>query len=213
MRAYFDNVKGLNNCIEIHYDEAILPGYGWIFPTGEGKANVGVGVFNRFMGTKGIKNLFNIFIEKNKYAKEKLKNAQMIESSLKGGLITLGSYSSKRSNGNVLLIGDAGSFVDTLTGEGIYYALQSGEYCAQAVASGLSGDNPHHNIGDIYERLWKKEFKWKEFILGYSLQTFFKSKAFLNLSILRMSKKQKKSKTLAGVIAHQIPKTRLLLNI
>jgi geranylgeranyl reductase family protein len=41
--------------------------------------------------------------------------------------------SSRLVNGNVLLVGDAGHLVDPLFGEGIYYAVRSGQMAAQAV--------------------------------------------------------------------------------
>ena len=162
LRAYFENVEGLDKCIEIHYEESILPGYGWIFDIGNGKANVGIGIFNRFMSSKGIKNLFMKFIEENRYAKEKLKKAHMIENSLKGWLLPFGSFPSKRSAENVMVIGDAGSFVDPITGEGIYYALKSGEYVSQAISAGPVNADNSDTVGDMYEKLWRRGFRWRE---------------------------------------------------
>jgi flavin-dependent dehydrogenase len=213
MRAYFENVEGLDKCIEIHYEESILPGYGWIFDMGGGKANVGVGVFNRFVSSKGIKNIFMRFIEKNSYAKEKLKKANMIKNSLKGWPIPCGSFPSKRSAGNVMFIGDAGSFVDPLTGEGIYYALRSGEYASQAISTALTHPNIAKSAGYVYEKLWGREFKWKEYRMGYLLQPLLNNKFLINFTIHRASKKKKKAEKIVGVIGHKLPKTKLLLNI
>jgi hypothetical protein len=61
--------------------------------------------------------------------------------------------------------------------------------------------------------LWRKEFKWKEFRLGYLLQTLLNKKPFINFSIYRASKNKKKAEKIVGVIGHQLPKTKLLLNI
>ncbi|MBW1897783.1 MAG: geranylgeranyl reductase family protein [Deltaproteobacteria bacterium] len=212
MRAYFENVEGLTNSIEIHYEKSILPGYAWIFPTGKTTANVGIGVGTRFMEAKGIKNLFNIFLERNCFAREKLGNANMIENTLKGWPIPFGSLPSKRSRGNVLLIGDAASFVDTLTGEGIYYALRSGEYAARAVSEVLKNPGKEERAGGIYEKLWKKEFKWKEFFQGYMLQPVMGNKHIVNFAIKNAGRKQKNADVLAGVIAHKLPKSKLLYN-
>jgi len=212
MRAYFENVQGLTNSIEIHYEKSILPGYAWIFPTGKTTANVGIGVGTRFMEAKGIKDLFAIFLEQNSFAQEKLKNACMVESTLKGWPIPFGSMPSERSSGNVLLTGDAASFVDTLTGEGIYYALRSGEYAAMAVSEALKRPGNENAAGKIYEKLWKKEFKWKEFFQGFMLQPFMGNKHIVNFAIKNAGRKQKKADVLAGVIAHKLPKSKLLVN-
>ena len=114
----------LSHYIEIHCEESILPAYGWIFPTGEDSTNVGVGISSRFLKTKDIKKLFQVFIGKNKFLKEKLGRAQLIENSFKGWPIPLGTFFPRRYHKNVLLIGDAGGFADFLTGEGICYALR-----------------------------------------------------------------------------------------
>jgi geranylgeranyl reductase family protein len=213
MRAYFDNVENLNHEIEIHYEESILPGYAWIFPTGEHTANVGVGVLTRFADPTGIRDLFYRFLERNNQARIKLTNAQMIENSLRGCPLPIGSFPSERSYRNVLLIGDAASFVDSLTGEGIYYALRSGEYAAEAVDSTISRSNRMERVGAIYERLWKKEFKWKEFYTGYLLQSILNNTYLTNFAVNRASKSTKKAETLAGVIAHKLPKRKLFYNI
>jgi geranylgeranyl reductase family protein len=213
MRAYFDNVENLNHEIEIHYEESILPGYAWIFPTGEHTANVGVGVLTRFADPTGIRDLFYRFLERNNQARIKLTNAQMIENSLRGCPLPIGSFPSERSYRNVLLIGDAASFVDSLTGEGIYYALRSGEYAAEAVDSTISRSNRMERVGAIYEGLWKKEFKWKEFYTGYLLQSILNNTYLTNFAVNRASKSTKKAETLAGVIAHKLPKRKLFYNI
>lgn len=213
MRAYFDNVENLNHEIEIHYEESILPGYAWVFPTSEHTANIGVGILTRFADPKGIRELFYRFLERNNLARIKLKNAQMIENSLRGCPLPIGSFPSKRSYRNVLLVGDAASFVDTLTGEGIYYALRSGEYAAEAVDVTISKSNRVERVVTIYEKLWRKEFKWKEFYTGYLLQSLLNNRHLVNFGINRASKRTKKAETLAGVIAHKLPKWKLFSNI
>lgn len=213
VRAYFENVENLNHYLEIHYEESILPGYAWIFPTSEHSANVGVGVGTRFMDTKEIKTLFYRFLERNSYARKKLKNSQMIENSFKGCPLTFGSFPSKRSYRNVLLIGDAASFVDVLTGEGIYYALRSGEYAAQAIDEILRKSNNVERVGTVYEKLWRKEFRWKEFYAGYLQQSLLNNKHVVNFNINRASKRIKNAETLVGVIGHRMPKWKLFFNI
>ena len=213
MRAYFDNVENLNHEIEIHYEESILPGYAWIFPTSEHTANIGVGILTRFADSTGIRDLFYRFLERNNLARIKLANAQMIENSLRGCPLPIGSFPSERSYRNVLLVGDAASFVDSLTGEGIYYALRSGEYAAEAIDLTISKSNRVEGVGTIYEKLWKKEFQWKEFYSGYLLQSILNKKYLANFGIYRASKSSKKAETLAGVIAHKLPKWKLFSNI
>ena len=44
IRCYYEGVKGLTDQIELHYVEEVLPGYFWLFPAGEGIANIGIGL-------------------------------------------------------------------------------------------------------------------------------------------------------------------------
>jgi geranylgeranyl reductase family protein len=212
IRAYFENTRDMEDAIEIHYDPATIPGYGWIFPTGKNSANIGVIVFNRFKDSKGIEKLFETFISSNPHALEKLKNARMIEDTLKGWPLTYGPFPSKRTWGNVLLAGDAASMIDPLTGEGIFYALKSGEFAAEAIGNAVLNSLPHPYAAGQYERLWKKAFKWKEYMPGYLFQTFFNKRWILDLSIKRASKNKKTAATLAGVIGHNLPKSKLFFN-
>ncbi len=208
VRAYFDNVDGLEHCISLHYEKAILPGYAWIFPTGERSANVGVGLICQDKSTKNIKNLFEIFISQNRFAREKLKNAVMVEGSFKGAHLSTGTMGVKRSFGNVLLVGDAAGFVDALTGEGIFYALKSGEFAATAIIQGLSGKSNRAIVYRIYDHLWRKEFR-SDIIFGNIFQRVMTKKSMINLMISRTSKNQAKADILSGVIQHALPKSRL----
>lgn len=211
MRAYFENVEGLGNFLELHYEQSILPGYAWIFATGENTANIGAGVGTRFTEVTDMKTMYYRFLENNPFATERLKNAKMVKGSLKGAWIPFGSFPKRRYKENVLLIGDAASFVDTLTGEGIYYALQSGEYAARAVCQGLAS-NDVDDAGRTYERLWRADFKRKEFSYGYTLQYFLSKPRLVDFIIGRAARKPKVAETLSGVIVHKLPKSKLFFN-
>jgi geranylgeranyl reductase family protein len=205
VRGYFEDVQDLSDAVEIHYDSQVVPGYCWIFPTGKTSANVGVGVFNRFTETRETKELFDLFIRNNKFAKRRLKNAEM-KGPLKGFPLTLGSFGSRRSRGNVLLIGDAASFIDPLTGEGIYYALLSGKFAAEAIRQGVTSQT----AGEIYEKMWSGKFKNREFMPGYLLQTLMGSRIAINTAVFLGSISKKKATSMAGVISHVLPKYRMI---
>ena len=213
VRAYFEGVEEISSAIEIHYEEAVLPGYTWIFPTGEHSANVGAGIMNRFADQKGIKKLFDLFLSKNRFARRKLKGAAMVEGSLKGWPLPTGSFPAKRGRGNVLLAGDAGSFIDPMSGEGIYYALKSGELAASAVHGGLAEKTRGKTAADIYEQLWRQKFLWQDFRPAYLLQHLLTQKTVINYAIRRAKASPANAKTLAGAISHIYPKGRLLWNL
>jgi len=211
IRAYFHNVEGLKHYIEIHCEKAILPAYGWLFPIGENAANVGVGISAQCHPRRQLKQLFNVFINKNGFLREKLREAQLAENTLQGWPIPLGTFFPKRNHKNVLLIGDAGNFADILTGEGIYFALKSGECAAEAIHRGFNMGGGFARIGEIYERLWRKAFNSKEYLFRSLLQRLVTKESFINFNIRRATKKPNMAQTLASILCHQKSKIRLLL--
>ena len=44
IRCYYEGIEGLTDQIELHYVSEVKPGYFWLFPAGEGRANIGIGL-------------------------------------------------------------------------------------------------------------------------------------------------------------------------
>ena len=96
-------------------------GYGWYFPKNE-HYSVGIGGDN---SNKMIRNKANLFFSN-------LTNNQI--NNVKGAFIPSGkSVNLNKLPKNWLLVGDAAGYIDPITGEGLYYALQSGILAAEAV--------------------------------------------------------------------------------
>lgn len=203
IRAYFENVSNLDSSIELHFDKTIYPGYGWIFPISDNKANVGAGTDMRsfYKNDQNLKDLFRVFIEKNKFAKEKLKNASMVENTFKGCLLSTRSYHGARHKDNVLLIGDAGSMIDPTTGEGIAYALRTGESAAYAIDIALSKKS-NKAAGWTYKKIWKYGFNWRRFTILLRIRDFIMSKFLVNLLVFLASKDSQKASKLSKYIMH-----------
>ncbi|YCK38037.1 FAD-dependent oxidoreductase [Actinomadura sp. ATCC 39365] len=66
-RAYYAGIKGTDDLLQIVLpltdvtDKHLLPSYGWIFPLGQGRANVGVGLFGP-MNPEGLRGMFDRFV-------------------------------------------------------------------------------------------------------------------------------------------------------
>jgi len=138
IRTYYENVAGLDqdNFIELHFLKEFLPGYLWIFPLANGKANVGVGMRSDYVSKKKVnlkKELQNILKNHPSFA-PRFKDAILLDAE-KGFGLPLGSKKNRPISGNrFLLVGDAGSLIDPFTGEGIGNALMSGMFAAQVAA-------------------------------------------------------------------------------
>jgi len=72
---------------------------------------------------------------------------------LSGHLIPQGGNMRRMAVGRVLLAGDAAGFVDAFTGEGICYALSSGQIAGQVI-----GEVPAPDVAQAYQKRCNKEF-------------------------------------------------------
>lgn len=162
LRQYFENVTGFHeeNFIELHFLPELLPGYLWIFPLPNGKANVGVGVPSSVISKKKIhlKETFHQLIYHHPSLKKRFENAQPLEP-IKGFGLPLGSKKRKLSGNRFLLTGDAASLIDPFSGEGIANAIRSGRVAAEVIkkavqANTFSAKFLQQYDRELYSRIW-----------------------------------------------------------
>ncbi|NWF94751.1 MAG: NAD(P)/FAD-dependent oxidoreductase [Candidatus Thorarchaeota archaeon] len=118
-------------CIEIFFG-GLQHGYGWCFPKKD-EVSMGLGCLMPFAG--GLKAAWARFIQKfeeRNGVKLDLSTQSAMRVPLKG---PIKNTITKR----VMLVGDAGGFVSAATGEGIYYAIASGQMAAQTAADIIHG--------------------------------------------------------------------------
>lgn len=136
---------------EFYIGNEIAPGgYVWIFPKGEGKANVGIGILGSKIGKFKPRpvDYLNTFLEK------KFPNARIIEM-IFGGVPVSGSIEKTSANG-LMLIGDAARQSDPVTGGGILNAMDAGKMAGEAAFAAISaGDVSLEKLEDVYEKRWR----------------------------------------------------------
>ncbi|GJL54959.1 MAG: geranylgeranyl reductase [Nitrospirales bacterium] len=134
---------------------AAKKGYGWIFPKKQG-LSIGVGEFVRGMNQP--RQSFQQFTRKEPTLAE-----QVIPSPLGHPIpvfnrspgIMNGRWNNGLVQGRALLVGDAGHLVDPLLGEGIYYAVRSGQLAGTNIVQALQHSSP---CFDNYEHAVINEF-------------------------------------------------------
>ncbi|MEZ5800516.1 MAG: geranylgeranyl diphosphate reductase [Nitratireductor sp.] len=119
---------------EVIYDGEISPDfYGWVFPHGE-NTSVGVGSANKGFdlkaATRELRQRFG------------LADAETIRE--EGAPLPLKPMKRWDDGRNVLLAGDAAGVVAPSSGEGIYYAMHTGDLAADAALETLRTGNPRH---------------------------------------------------------------------
>jgi len=123
---------------EFHVGRELAPGgYAWVFPKGEGFANVGLGVNPSLIDDGSITawNLLERFITK------RFEGAgEVIE--LASGNVPTAKQLEKIAYRNVLFVGDAGRLTDPISGGGIANALLSAKIAAKIAKRALFNDTP-----------------------------------------------------------------------
>jgi menaquinone-9 beta-reductase len=116
---------------------ALLPGYGWIFGVGDGTVNVGLGILNTSKAFQNVdyKELLRRWLV-NTPEEWGLREENMV-GKIGGAALPMGFNRKPHYTRGVLLVGDAGGMVNPMNGEGISYAMESGELAAEAVVQAL----------------------------------------------------------------------------
>ncbi|HEX6420375.1 MAG TPA: hypothetical protein VFZ77_17880, partial [Acidimicrobiales bacterium] len=110
-----------------------MPGYGWIFPLGDGTINVGIGLLSTFKGYKDV-NTSHLMTEWAATAPERwgIDPDAMLAPATGGRLPMAGSVNPK-AGPNWLLVGDAAGSINPFNGEGIDYAYETARLAADLV--------------------------------------------------------------------------------
>ncbi len=115
-----------------------MPGYGWIFPVGDGTINVGIGLLSTFTGWREVNttHLMNEFAATLPGYWE--VDADNPVGSPMGGRLPMAGSVNPKNGPNWLLVGDSAGAVNPFNGEGIDYAYETGRLSAELVAEALS---------------------------------------------------------------------------
>ncbi len=152
MRQYFCAVDpAAASQLWVWFDADLLPGYAWSFPLPGGRANFGYGIRRSAdRPTHEMKGLWADLVGRPHIAAV-LGPGATAEGPAKAWPIPARVGKSQLVAGRVLFVGDAARATDTLTGEGIGQALETGELAAQAMVVG----GPHRPalVGDRYRHL------------------------------------------------------------
>jgi geranylgeranyl reductase family protein len=133
-----------SDVLDIHFGIA-QGGYGWIFPH---RGYYSVGIMGTAKYLEHPKKVMMDFLQKNGFSGS---------FPIHPHILPIGGIKRKTVNSRLLLSGDAAGFVDAFTGEGIAYAIRSGQLAAEAVAGVVMYDRKLNKIKK-YESDCRQEF-------------------------------------------------------
>ena len=142
VRTYFTSPRHDDDYLESWLDlwdgDRLLPGYGWIFGMGDGTSNVGLGLLNTSaaFGHTDYHALLRKWLEgmPAEWGFTEENRTQPI----RGAALPMGFNRTPHYHQGLLLVGDAGGMVNPFNGEGIAYAMESGEILARTIVQALA---------------------------------------------------------------------------
>lgn len=139
VRVYLDEPVELPHIVLWEREpRRVFPGYGWLFPGPDGRANAGLGIgtlSDRRAGAGAVR-LLPAFLEHLRHMGLVHDPGDGSGPGRLGGWLKMGMVGTTPAAGRVLLVGDAAGLVNPLQGEGIAHAMTSGRLAAEAVLAG-----------------------------------------------------------------------------
>lgn len=159
IRAIYDNVALPHaGALTLIWERSVLPAYGWVFPLPHGRANVGIGLRTHALRARpeNLVELFNRFVSMPR-VRAMLRGSTMVGRPL-GHALPMTPSPGPTVFDRAVLAGDAAGFVNPLTGEGIEYALESGELAGLHVAQAASQGHFDRHALAPYAAACRKQF-------------------------------------------------------
>jgi flavin-dependent dehydrogenase len=211
VRAYYTGVKDLDpqGFIELIFLKDLLPGYLWVFPLPNGRANVGLGLRSDVVRRRHVdlKGLLVKLLAEHPQLRERFAEARL-EGAVQGMGLPLASKRRPLSGDGYLLIGDAGHLIDPFTGEGISHAMISAVYAAEMTSAALAAnDTSAASLRAYDERVWKR--LGKELAISTRLQQMANKSWLFDLVVDRANKNPALADTISSMFTDLDMRERL----
>lgn len=194
LRQYWKGISGItpDNKLEIYIPTSLPLGYLWIFPLGNGEANVGCGLLSDIVAKKGIdlKKLMHNIITNDPAIAPRFKNATPLEKPVGWGL-PLASQRRNAYGDNYLLVGDAASMISPTTGEGIGTGMVSAFVAAKYIQRAVQQNRFDKNMFKNYNReiIKRHEGDIRKFVFIKSISPYLYGLLINSVTLTTWSKK------------------------
>lgn len=174
IRGYYGNIKGLDNLINILIDYDYLGGYGWVFPQGKDKANIGMGFLSGKFKVADLRSNLQGIISHNRFGALDFSKITC-EQRPAGSILRMNYGKRPLYKGKFICIGDCAGLISPLTGEGISHALESAYILASVFANRKLFNRKVETLYRNYDVLLKRRF-YQYFFFSRIVQRFLSNK-------------------------------------
>lgn len=136
--------------LELYLGNDLAPrGYVWVFPKGDNKANVGIGIAGDMDETA--KYYLDKFIENN----DRFSRASIVE--VNSGMIPVGGFLDDMTAENFLALGDAAHQVNPIHGGGLREGIRAGKIASKVASRALQKGDTSKKELEVYNHMWWEE--------------------------------------------------------
>jgi len=147
-------------------NEVAPEGYVWVFPKGERRANVGIGISGKKSGDgHRARDYLDTFVRRH------FPDGKVIEL-IVGGVSVCRPLACTVADG-LIVIGDAARLSDPITGGGIYNAMYTGKLAGKVAADCIRGGDVSREALMVYDRTWRESPMGKAIERNYKIKEFF----------------------------------------
>ncbi|OGX88749.1 hypothetical protein BEN47_08365 [Hymenobacter lapidarius] len=190
VRAYYENIAGAESgTTEFFLTRDYLAGYCWLFPVGQGRYNVGLGMLAEVVAAHKVdlKETMVRLLATHPALAGRFAEARQLGPIVGFGLPLGGGRVRSISGERFLLCGDAASLIDPLQGHGIDTAIQSGMLAAvQATACFAKQDFGAAQMAAYDEQVAEKI--GRKLAKSYRLMRFLSTKPWLVNAAVRLAR-------------------------
>lgn len=182
-RAYYRGLDSRDNTVEVHFVEETLPGFLWMFPTGDGITNVGLGMIHRDLkkSRRSLREVHEAVVGSPRF-RDRFARAERV-GEIHGWSIPSPDFSRTIHGRGFMLIGDAAGLVDPFSGEGIGNAMCSAFVAAGVAAEAAAAGADRDRVLDEYpSRLWTT-LDAGELRLHYRLRSLARRRSLVNFLV------------------------------
>jgi geranylgeranyl reductase family protein len=197
LMGWWEGMRFAPGTMEMIFDKNLTPLYGWMFPETEQRVNIGICMDGEGPdGRKTERNVREVFARfLDDHYRERLRGTQQI-GKFKGHPISYTTWIRDSTGDGVLYLGEAARITHNATGEGIFHAMQSGVFAADALADVVSGRATEHKAWSRYQWQCRQRFTFG-FVMGHVLRGALRTPLFDAIAMAYNSPAVKKVATWA----------------
>ena len=155
VRTYYKSTRSdddyLESWLELRDQNKLLPGYGWIFGMGDGTSNVGLGILDSSPVFQSIdyKDLLKRWLDQT--PEEWGFRDHNMTQPVRGAALPMGFNRQPHYAKGMILVGDSGGMVNPFNGEGIAYAMETGQVAADVISKSLKAKSEFEREKQLHQ--------------------------------------------------------------